>query len=103
MHIRVPREKVAPVDTGRTETVHHHVSPSVGSQIAAPLLESVPVQLLAPASQPRVGDCGTISYARVSVLQSGGSGDTSVNTVDTEPHLKACRGASCGFRCVYGC
>ena len=29
------------------------------------------------------------SYVRVSVLQPGGSGDTSVDTVDTEPHLDA--------------
>ena len=34
------------------------------------------------------GDSGTISYARVSVLQPGGSGDTSVNAVETEPHLE---------------
>ena len=35
------------------------------------------------------GDSSTTSYARVSVLQPGGSGDTSVDTVDTEPHLDA--------------
>ena len=29
------------------------------------------------------------SYSRVSVLQPGGSRDTSVDTVDTEPHLEA--------------
>ena len=103
VYIRVPREKAAPVDTGQTEKVEHHVSQSAGPQNAAPVLQSVPVQLPAPASQQCLADSSTISYARVSVLQSGGSGDTSVNTVDTEPHLKACRGASCGFRCVYGC
>ena len=47
------------------------------------------MQLPAPASQQWLGDSGTISYARVSVLQPGGSGDTSVDTVDTEPHLEA--------------
>ena len=32
---------------------------------------------------------GAVSYARVSVLQPGGSGDTSVDAVETEPHLEA--------------
>ena len=41
--IRVPREKVAPVNTGRT--VQHHVSQSAGPQNAAPVLQSIPVQL----------------------------------------------------------
>ena len=89
VYIRVPREKVAPVDTGRTETVQHHVSQSAGPQNAAPVLQSVPVQLPAPASQQCLRDSGTISYACVSVLQLCGSGDASVYTVDTEPHLKA--------------
>ena len=48
VYIRVPREKVAPVDTGRTETVQHHVSQSVGPQNAAPVLQSVPVKIPAP-------------------------------------------------------
>ena len=86
MYIRVPREKVTPVDTGRTEMVQHHVSLSAGSQNAAPVLQSLPAQLPAPASQQWFGDSSTISYARVSVLQPG---DTSVDTVDTEPHLEA--------------
>ena len=89
VYIHVPREKVAPVDTGRTETVQHHVSQSAGPQNVAPVLQSVPVQLPVPASQQCLGDSGTILYARVSVLQPGGSGDTSVDTVDTEPHLEA--------------
>ena len=88
MYIRVPREKVAPVDTGRTETVQLHVSQSAGPQNSAPDLQSVPVQLPAPVSQKYLRDSGTISYARVSFLQPGGSGDTSVDTVDTEPHLE---------------
>ena len=87
VYIRVLREKVAQVDTGRTETVQHHVSQSAGPQNAAPVLESVPVQLPAPTSQQWLGDSSTISYARVSVLQPGGSGYTSGDTVDTEPHL----------------
>ena len=47
------------------------------------------MQLPAPASQQWLGDSSTISYARVSVLQLGGSGDTGVDKVDTEPHLEA--------------
>ena len=43
----------------------------------------------APASQQCLGDAGTILYSRVSFLQPGGFGNTSVDTVDTEPHLKA--------------
>ena len=75
--------------TGRTETVQHHVSQSAGPQNAAPFLQSVLVQLPAPASQQCLADSGTISYAGVSVLQPGGSGDTSVDAVETEPHLEA--------------
>ena len=89
VYIRVPWEKVAPVDTGRPETVQNHVSKSAGPQNAAPVLQSLPVQLPAPASQQCLGDSGTISYTRVSVLQPGGSGDTSVDTADAEPHLEA--------------
>ena len=74
---------------GLTETVQHQVSQSAGPQNAAPVLHSIPVQLPAPASQQSCGDTSTILYARVSVLQPGGSGDTSVDTVETEPHLEA--------------
>ena len=45
--------------------------------------------LPAPASQQWHGDSSTISYSRVSVLQSDRSGDTIVATVDTDPHLEA--------------
>ena len=69
--------------------MQHHVSQSAGPQNVAPVLQSVPVQLPVPASQQCLGDSGTISYARVSVLQPGGSGDTSVDRVETEPHLEA--------------
>ena len=43
VYIHVPREKVAPVDTERTETVQHHVSQSAGPQKAAPVVQSAPV------------------------------------------------------------
>ena len=89
MYICVPREKMAPVDTGRTETVQHHVSQSAGPQNASPVCQSVPMQLPAPESQQWLGDSSNISYARVSVLQPGRSDDTSVGAVDTEPHLEA--------------
>ena len=77
------------MDYGLTETVQHQVSQKAGPQNAAPVLHSVPVQLLAPASQQSCGDTSTISYARVSVLHPGGIGDTRVDTVETEPHLEA--------------
>ena len=76
VYIRVPWEKVAPVDTGLTETVQHHVSQSVGPHNAAPVLQSVPVQLPAPASQQWLGNSRNISYARVLVVQPGGSART---------------------------
>ena len=89
VYIRVPRERIAPVDYGLTETVQHQVSQSAGPQNAAPILHSVPVQAPAPASQQSCGDTSTISFARVSVLQPGGSGATSVDTVETELRLEA--------------
>ena len=89
VYIRVPRERMAPVDYGLTETVQHQVPQSAGPQNATPVLRSVPVQLPAPASQQLFGDTSTISYARVSVLQPGGRGDTSVNTVETDLNSEA--------------
>ena len=81
VHIRVPRERMAPVDYGLAETVQHQVSQSAGPQNAASVLHSVPVQLPAPPSQQSCDDTITILYARLSVSQPGGSGDTSVDTV----------------------
>ena len=40
-------------------------------------------------SQQWLGDSSNTSYARISVLQPGGSGDTSVDTMDTESHMEA--------------
>ena len=51
VYSRAPREKLAPVDSGITETVQHQLSPSAGPQKAAPVLHSVPVQSPALASQ----------------------------------------------------
>ena len=39
VYIRLPREKVAPVDTGRTEAAQHNVSQSAGPQNTAPVVE----------------------------------------------------------------
>ena len=89
VYIRVPWEKVVPVNPVRTETVQHHVSQSAGPHNAAPVFEEVSVQLAAPASQQWLGDSTTISSARLSILQPGGSGDTSMDTVGTEPLLEA--------------
>ena len=48
------------------------------------MLHSVTVPLPAPASQQCLGDSSNTLCARVSVLQHRGSGDTSVDKVDTE-------------------
>ena len=89
VYIRMPRGKVAPVDTGRIETAQQNFSHRAGPQNAAPVLQSVPVHRSAPASQQCLADSGTISYPRVSVLQPGRSGDESVDAVETEQHLEA--------------
>ena len=88
VYIRVPQERLAPVGYGLTETVQHQMSQSAGPHNAAPVLHSVPERLAAPASQHVCGDTNTISYARVSILQLSGRGDTSADTVETEPHLE---------------
>ena len=62
---------------------------ALGHRMQRQFFTVFPVQLPAPASQQSCGDTSTISYARVLVLQPGGGGDTSVDTVKTEPHLKA--------------
>ena len=40
VYIRVPPEKVAPIDTGLTETVQHHDSHRAGLHNTAPVLHS---------------------------------------------------------------
>ena len=89
VYIRVPRERMAQVDYGVIKTVQNQASQNAGPQNAAPIFHSVPVQLPAPASEQSCGDTSTISCARVSVLQPGGSGDTSVDTVEAKPHFEA--------------
>ena len=85
VYIRVPRENMAPVDNGLTETVQHQVSESAGPQDAASVLHSVPVQPPAPASQQWRRDSSTMSYTRVSVVQPGTCGDTIADSVENEP------------------
>ena len=60
------------------------------------------MQLQAPASQQWLGDSSTTSYARISVLQPGRSGDTNVDTVDIEPHLEALTQHVAGRLAVHG-
>ena len=81
VYIRVPREKMAPVDNGLTETVQHQVSQCAGPQNAAPVLHTVPVQPAATAPQQWRGDASTIYSARVAVVQPGRCGETIVNSV----------------------
>ena len=107
VYIRVPREKMAPVENGLTETVQHQVSQSAGPQNAAPVIHTVPVQPAATASQQWRGDSSTIYPARVAVMQPGRCDDTIVDLVREQaacggPDL-ASRGASCSSRCFRGC
>ena len=71
------RDGAAPCLSERRAT-KSRTSPSISSSAAAGTRGSA----VSSAS-------GTISYTRVSVLQLDGSGDTSVDTVETEPHLEA--------------
>ena len=88
VYIRVPREKMAPVDNGLTETVQHQVSQSAGPQNAPPVLHTVAVQPAATASQQWRADSSTIYSARAAVVQPGRCGDTIVNSVENEPHVE---------------
>ena len=88
VYIRVPREKMAPVDNGFTETVQHQVSLSAGPQNATPAIHTVPVQPAATASQQWRGDFRTIYSARVAVVQPGRCGEPIVNSVENEPHVE---------------
>ena len=69
VYFRVPREKMAPVDSGLTETVQHQVSRSAGPQNAAPALHTVLVQPAATTSQQWRRGSSTIYSARVAVVQ----------------------------------
>ena len=100
VYIRVPREEVVPVDTERTETVQHHVSQSAGPQKAAPVVQSAPVQLPAPASQQWfVRACLGLAAWRVWRYERRYGGHRTAS----RGAEAAFRGASCGSRCVRGC
>ena len=88
VYIRQPREKMAPVDNGLTETVQNQVSQSAGLQNAAPVLHTVPVQPAATASQQWRGDSSTLYSVRVAVVQPGTCGDTILDSVEAEPHVQ---------------
>ena len=62
---------------------------AMGHKNSATIFHSVPVQIPVPASQQWRVDSSTIYSAHFSGLQAGECGDTSVETVDTEPHLEA--------------
>ena len=88
VYIRVPREKMAPVDNGLTETVQHQATHSAGPHNAAPVYHTVLVQPAATASQQWRGDSSTIYSARAAVVQPGRCGETIVNSVENEPHVE---------------
>ena len=87
MTVRSVHSRAAEEDDGSEYRAHrggeYHVSHNARPQ------NTLPVQLPAPASQQWLGGSSIISYAPVSVLLSGGYGDTGVDTVNTEPHLEA--------------
>ena len=88
VYIRVPWEKMAPVDNGLTETVQRQLSQSAGPPNAAPVLHTVPVQPAATASQQWRGDSSTIFSARAAVVQPGRCGETIVNSVENQSHVE---------------
>ena len=79
---------MAPADNGLAETVQHQLSQSAGSQNAAPVLHTVPVQSAATASQQWRGDANTIYSARVASVQPGRCGETIGKSIENEPHVK---------------
>ena len=103
--ICVRRAKEAPVDAGAPRRCNNLITRALGRKVSHQSFN----QFRYSCRHPRLsrGDSSTTSYARVSVLQPGGSGDTSVETVDTRTAFgdtdAACHGASCGSRCVRGC
>ena len=89
VYIRVPREMMAPVNDGFSETLEYLASQSAGPQNATPSNHSVTVQPAAHVSQQWRGDSIAIYSARSSVVKLGGCGVSSVDSVENEPHLKA--------------
>ena len=106
VYIRVPREKVAPVDTGRTETVAApcfserwaakcRTSPSISSSAAAGTRVAVSWRF----RHHFVRACLGLATWRVWRYERRCGGDrTAFRGADA-----ACRGASCCSRCVRGC
>ena len=88
VYMRVPRENMAPVDNGLTETEQHQVSQSDRPQNAAPVLHSVPVQPPETASQQWREDSSTRYSARVVVVKPGRCGNTIVDLVESEPYVE---------------
>ena len=82
--------------------MQHQVLQNVGPKNTAMALHSVAVQPPASASQQSCDDFSSISYARVLVLQPGGSRDTSVDMAEIEPHVKAPTQHVAGRLAVHG-
>ena len=110
MYIRVPREKVAPEDTRRTETVQHHVSQSAGPN-PNPKCRTDPSISSSAAAGTRVAAvswrfrhhfvlaCLGLATWRVWQYERGYGGDrTAFRGADA-----ACHGASCDSGCVSDC
>ena len=76
-YIRVPREKMAPVDNGLTETVQHQASLSARPQNTAPVVYTALMQPAATVSQQLRGDFSTTYSARVAIVQPCRCGETS--------------------------
>ena len=102
VYIGAPREKVAPVDTGRTEAVQHHLSHSAGPQNAHLPFNQFQCSCRHPHRSSVLEIPALISYARVSIWQHGGSGDTSADAVETGPHLVALTKHTAGLLTVLG-
>ena len=69
--------------------MQHQVFQNARPENTAMAFHSVEVQPPASASQQSCDDFSTISYARVLVLQPGGSRDTGVDMAEIEPHVEA--------------
>ena len=79
---------MVPVDTGRTETVQHHLFSALGRKMPDQSFDQFWRSCLHPLHSSAL-EIPAPFCTRVSVLQPGGSRDASVDTVDSESHLEA--------------
>ena len=89
VYVRVRREKPEPVDNGLTDTMQTRFPKALGHKMQHQFF--TPFQCI--CRQPHYSSDVYIPvpfvFARVSVVQPGGCGDTSVNFVQKDPHLEA--------------